>query len=1076
MPVSRSGRRQLALGAEVPRRGGDVASLLRPRHRPLAERRPRPRLVRRPGGELRSTPRGASVTTRRLRGLCVDMRQSRAESAGLSTYEIVIVPVLWKLGQRRNSRLFQRMSVPDIVDALLDEHAIERRWELRREDYAPLELRTQYRESDLDFVSRLLEETGIAYSFEDEGEHASRLVLHDHPEARELRATGPLPFVDETAQALASGIPFVTRVELHEQARPGRVALRDYDFRRPSHVLGVERRAGKPDEAAYEQYGHAPGAALRDLPRSEVVPEPAADDLAAARWDDRHLDRRAQVSLEALRVPQRRVLFRTNVADLVPGSTFQIGGHPHGALLSTGLLVTHGVLSGEIPSSDPFLFEGEAVMRDQPYRPAQRTPRPVIHGAQSAVVTGPEGAEIHTDEHGRVRVLLTWDRVGTRDEHSSIWLRVSQGWAGAGYGFFALPRVGHEVLVSFFDGDPDCPYVSGRLHNAAEAVPHRLPQNQTVSTWKSCSSPHTGGFNEIRFEDAAGREMVYEQAERDRKRLVKNDERCAVGGHRARSVRRNEAIGVGGSRCKAVALDELEATGVTRTSVVGVNRQSFVGNEDNTVVGSKFSVTVARGAAARLARRLQGALQEGPLGAIFRGPASALLGMVPATALGAIGAATDEAIELLETLAPKALVELLGIEQGLPSKTGPADHLRGARSRDRALHGRGVDHPEGARHHPPREPEHRAPGDGRLRGARRGRGGDGRLQEGARPLAQRRPDRAGRQERAPQPAPDGGRPARGACRVDLPSEGRHVRRVRRGARARREDGRLDLPQARRAAEEPGARRGRPRARVRRSRERSMSQRWDDEDEAPAPPVEPRGSYADAFRKKLGLRPVDDEAVRFPAGEGRPWVGHGHYNADVVSIREFIILGRGEAMNAYEITDYAPAQGLVEGLLRDGGVTSRVSLVKKDARLFARARFDLEEGQSLGAITAALERRFKDGSLLDRAALRRSGFTVSISMFYRLWAAAGKPRITLFAFDGAAHHADMDLAMAANGYRSFHASGPIRGRGQVDGPFVSNPSPSACPECGAPMVEHRGSVVCQNQLKKLAMIESLDQGR
>ena len=129
-----------------------------------------------------------------------------------------------------------------------------------------------------------------------------------------------------------------------------------------------------------------------------------------------------------------------------------------------------------------------------------------------------------------------------------------------------------------------------------------------------------------------------------------------------------------------------------------------------------------------------------------------------------------------------------------------------------------------------------------------------------------------------------------------------------------------------------------------------------------------------------------------------------------------------------------------------------------------------------AVTAALTRRLKDGSLIDRAALRRTGFTVSVSMFYRLWAAAGKPRITLFAFDGAAHHADMDVSMAANGYRSFHASGPIRGRGQVDGPFVSNPSPSACPECGAPMVEHRGSVVCQNQLKKLAMIESLDQGR
>jgi hypothetical protein len=182
------------------------------------------------------------------------------------------------------------------------------------------------------------------------------------------------------------------------------------------------------------------------------------------------------------------------------------------------------------------------------------------------------------------------------------------------------------------------------------------------------------------------------------------------------------------------------------------------------------------------------------------------------------------------------------------------------------------------------------------------------------------------------------------------------------------------------------------------------------------------------------------------------------------------------MNAYEITDYSPAQGLIEGLLQGDPVRSRVTLVKSDARLHPRMRFDLQEGANLGALTAALERRFKDGSLLDRAALRKTGFTVSISMFYRLWATANKPRITLFAFDRAEHHADMSLVQAANGYRSFFASAPIRGRGQVDGPFVANPSPTACPECNAPMVEHRGSVVCANQLKKLATIETLDQGR
>ncbi len=257
----------------------------------------------------------------------------------------------------------------------------------------------------------------------------------------------------------------------------------------------------------------------------------------------------------------------------------------------------------------------------------------------------------------------------------------------------------------------------------------------------------------------------------------------------------------------------------------------------------------------------------------------------------------------------------------------------------------------------------------------------------------------------------------------------------------------------------------------------MSDMWDDSEDAPqAQPTAAQGSYADAFRKKLGLRAVEDDAIRFPAGEGRAWVGWGHFNADVVNIPEFVILGRGAEMNAYEITDYGPTQGLIEGLLHSGRVQSRVTLVKNDAGLRPRMRFDLEEGANLGALTAALERRLKDGSLLDRAALRKTGFTVSVSMFYRIWATAKKPPITLFAFDRAEHHADMDLAQAASGYRSFFAAAPIRGRGQVDGPFVANPSPGACPECNAPMVEHRGSVVCKNQLKKLAMIESLDQGR
>ncbi len=255
----------------------------------------------------------------------------------------------------------------------------------------------------------------------------------------------------------------------------------------------------------------------------------------------------------------------------------------------------------------------------------------------------------------------------------------------------------------------------------------------------------------------------------------------------------------------------------------------------------------------------------------------------------------------------------------------------------------------------------------------------------------------------------------------------------------------------------------------------MNQSWEDEydpQEFTAPAAE---SYAERFREKLGLRKVGDDAVRFPAGDGQPWVGWGHYTADVVNAREFLILGREKEMNAYEIVDYSPHQGLIEGLLQSSRVDSRIAIVKSDAGLHARMRFDLEEGANLGALAAVMAELMKGGSLLDRAALRRSGFVVSISMFYRLWEAAKKPAITLFALEHAVLDADMDVGEAANRYRSFQASGPIRGKGQVDGPWVAHPSPRQCPECSMPMVEYMGSILCVNQMKLLHSLEMLDQG-
>jgi type VI secretion system secreted protein VgrG len=203
---------------------------------------------------------------------------------------------------------------------------------------------------------------------------------------------------------------------------------------------------------------------------------------------------------------------------------------------------------------------GEAVFASQPYRPQVVTPKPRIEGLQSAIVVGPPGQEIHTDEFERVRVRFHWDREGEWDDSRTCWIRVSQGWAGAMYGQMMIPRIGQEVIVDFLDGDPDQPVIIGRLYNATAQVPYPLPKFKTRSTWKSDSSPDSNGYNEIMFEDSAGKEIVWMQAQKDLAKVVK----------------RNES----------------ERTGANRSFVVGSNRSATIGANDSVEVGVKHSIVI----------------------------------------------------------------------------------------------------------------------------------------------------------------------------------------------------------------------------------------------------------------------------------------------------------------------------------------------------------------------------------------------------------------------------------------------------------------------------------------------------
>ncbi|NUQ74568.1 MAG: type VI secretion system tip protein VgrG [Polyangiaceae bacterium] len=496
--------------------------------------------------------------TRRFAGIVSFMEQIDAEPTGASTYFLRIVPAMWLLTQRRNHRVFQHLSVPAIVKRLLKEWSLEARWKIDEDRYPKLEYRVQYGESDFNFIRRLLEEAGISFSFTDDNDRASDPIFWDRPSSNDVRSGGPIHFVDSPSES--SEEEFVTDVRIAHEVRPGKVAIRDFDFRRsPEFKLLAEATGRSRRDDKLEQHFYEPGAFLVDVEKGEGK-TPVADDRGAARHDEKAAKELAVMRWQSERVTRRAVSFETNALDLSPGTVFSMRRHPRPDLGSKEkLLVIESSIEGG--SDEEWQVTGRAVFASKPYRPPIVTPKPQIHSVQSAIVVGPKGQEIHTDEFGRVRVQFHWDREGNFDETSSCWMRVSQGSTGGGFGMFMLPRVGTEVLVGFFEGDPDQPVVVGRVFNNTARVPYKLPEHRTVSTWKSDSTPRSDGFNEIKFDDERGNELVSIQAERDLKKLVK--------------------------------ADETETTGANRTISVGANRTSTVAAADNTTVGSMFSARMA---------------------------------------------------------------------------------------------------------------------------------------------------------------------------------------------------------------------------------------------------------------------------------------------------------------------------------------------------------------------------------------------------------------------------------------------------------------------------------------------------
>jgi type VI secretion system secreted protein VgrG len=503
-------------------------------------------------------------------GIVSFVQQQRADPNGLSTYFLRIVPRLWLLTQRKNHRMFQHLTIPEIIDELLEEWGIERVWAIDREAYPPLELRVQWGETDDAFFCRMLEEAGISFVVPDDAS-GSTVKLVDEPHRAEPRA-GALRWMEDPGRADA-GIPYVTNVGVGHEVRPGAMQVRDYDFRRPSYELSGKGKPAEGPEARYEQFLYKPGISAIDVDVGDWTETPVADDRGGVRHDDEHAERRASRGLEGERAGRTNIGFDSNVVELAPGTVFTIANHPHD-VVATPMLVIE--LKTEGDHSDTVRTSGRAAQATAPWKPRLATPKPRVRGVQSATVVGPPGDEIHTDELGRIRVEFPWDRESTRDEFSSCWMRISQGWGGASYGLMTLPRVGQEVLVDFIDGNPDMPIVVGRVFNATQPVPYKLPENKTQSGWKSNSSPEGAGFNEILFEDKKGEELFSQRAERDLRKLVKNDETITVGRDREKHVTTHEMDTTGEDRTEVVQGDRTEVTSANRIALVEGNRKKLV--------------------------------------------------------------------------------------------------------------------------------------------------------------------------------------------------------------------------------------------------------------------------------------------------------------------------------------------------------------------------------------------------------------------------------------------------------------------------------------------------------------------
>jgi type VI secretion system secreted protein VgrG len=591
-----------------------------------------------------------------------------AKDQRVTVYRAQMVPWLWFLTRTSDCRIFQNKKVPEIIQKIFKDLGFTD-FKLRLYgDFTPRDYCVQYRETDFNFVSRLMEEEGICYYFEHKG-NKHTLILANDPAAHD-----PCPEQATARYGFRGGNvvyeDMVSEWSYVEEFRPGAWAQTDYNFETPSTSLAVTVNGKNP----YEIYEY-PG---------EYMVRPAGDRLAKIR-------------LQEQTVPGAVIQGGSGCRYFTSGYQFTLQDHYRTDLNQKYLLtsVRHTATQGGnyqvgtgVGEEMTYRNTFECIPFSVSYRPPRVTPEPFVQGCQTAVVVGPGGEEIYTDKYGRVKVQFHWDREGKKNENSSCWIRVSHPWAGQGWGAISIPRIGQEVIVDFLEGDPDQPIIVGRVYNAGQMPPFGMPGKAMVSGVKSNSTKGGGGFNEISLDDTKGNELINIHAQFDQQKKVERDERVDIGRDRTEHVGRDEKITIDHDRTEEVKHDEKIKIGndkselVVRDRRLEVDRDKFekvlrdksinvVRNHNERVDGSMdimVGSTLTESVVINYSETVGGAMEITVGGLIAISAGAALAEIVGAQRSESVGGSSSESVggnksidvakDLTETVAGKRIVDI----------------------------------------------------------------------------------------------------------------------------------------------------------------------------------------------------------------------------------------------------------------------------------------------------------------------------------------------------------------------------------------------------------------------------------